>query len=180
MKRILTIISIIFLAPLFAGLYGILHDQLTYTISPEYYTKFKFFQFGLLNLGEKATFAIPRIQVSYVGFLATWWMGIPIGIILSLVGLIHKENKIMFRITMSSFLITIIIAFLTGIIGLIYGKIILTKIGVNWYLPDNLIDKSNFILVGSMHNFSYFGGLTGIIAGIIYSFKQKRKKLKSE
>jgi hypothetical protein len=76
---------------------------------------------------------------------------------------------------MGAIVVTIIIAFTTGLIGLAYGKFYLADTGVNWWLPDNLIDKKNFIAVGSMHNFSYLGGLTGLIAGIIYSVKQKIK-----
>jgi hypothetical protein len=166
---------VISLTPLIGGLYGVLHDQLTYTISPEYYTKFKFYQFGLMDIGNEAIFPNPRNEVSIVGFLATWWMGLPIGIVLALVGLVHSDSKKLFRATMGAIVVTIIIAFTTGLIGLAYGKFYLADTGVNLWLPDNLIDKKNFIAVGSMHNFSYLGGLTGLIAGIIYSVKQKIK-----
>lgn len=175
MKKFGILILIIVIAPLIGGLYGILHDQLTYTISPEYYTKFKFYQFGLMDLGNEAIFPSPRLQVSAVGFMATWWMGLPIGLILGLVGLVHKDSKQMFNSTIKAIIITIIVAFSTGLIGLAYGKTYLAETGVNWWLPDNLIDTKNFIAVGSMHNFSYLGGLTGLIAGIIYSIRQKRK-----
>ena len=30
---------------LIAGLYGVVHDQITYSMSPEYFTRLKFFQF---------------------------------------------------------------------------------------------------------------------------------------
>ena len=175
MKRFLTLILIIGITPIIGGLYGVLHDQLTFTISPEYYTKFKFYQFRLMDLGDEAIFSNPRIQVSAVGFMATWWMGLPIGLILGLVGLIHKDNKQMFRVTMKAIIVTIIVAFTTGLIGLAYGKFFLDDTGVNWWLPDNLIDVKNFIAVGSMHNFSYLGGLAGLITGVIYSVRQKLK-----
>ena len=32
-------------------IYGILHDQVTFSISQEYFTKLKFYQFGYANLG---------------------------------------------------------------------------------------------------------------------------------
>jgi hypothetical protein len=175
MKKFLTLILIIAIAPIIGGLYGILHDQLTYTISPEYYTKFKFYQFGLMDMGNEAIFPNPRIEVSAVGFMATWWMGLPIGLILGLVGLIHKDHRQMFKVTMKAILITVIVAFATGLIGLAYGKFYLADKGVDWWLPENLIDTENFISVGSMHNFSYLGGLFVLIAGIIYSIKQKKK-----
>lgn len=175
MKKFITLFLIIAIAPVIGGLYGILHDQLTYTISPEYYTKFKFYQFGLMDFGNEAIFPNPRIEVSVVGFMATWWMGLPIGLILGLVGLVHKKNKQMFRATIDAIVVTVIVAFATGLIGLAYGKLYLADTGVNWWLPDNLIDKKNFIAVGSMHNFSYLGGLTGVIAGTIYSIRRKRK-----
>ncbi len=175
MKRIFLLLLIIGLGPLIGGLYGIIHDQLTYTISPEYYTKFKFYQFGLMDIGNEAIFPNPRLEVSAVGFMATWWMGLPIGLILGLVGLTIKDNKQMFRITLKAFVLTTIVAFITGLIGLAYGKFVLAETGVSWWLPENLINKKNFIAVGSMHNFSYIGGLTGLIAGIIYIIRQRKK-----
>ena len=153
MKRNL-ILLIIVLSPLIGGIYGILNDQLTYTISPEYYTKFKFYQFGLVDLVNGTN---PRIGALVVGFLATWWVGLPIGIILGLVGLIHRNSRQMFYVSLRAILVTIIVAFAIGLIGLGYGKFYLVDTGVNWWFPDNLIDKENFIAVGSMHNFSYLG-----------------------
>ena len=176
MKKLLVILLIIVIASIIGGIYGIINDQMTYTISPEYYTKFKFYQFGLMDIGNEAIFPNPRIEVSAVGFMATWWMGLIIGLILALVGLIHKDSKEMFRITLKAIIVTIIITFITGLIGLVYGEFILVENGVDWWLPENLIDVKNFIAVGSMHNFSYLGGLFGLIAGIIYSIKQKRKR----
>ena len=46
---------------LIAGLYGVLHDQLTYSISAEYFSDFKFYQFSYLDVG------LPRACSS------RWW-----------------------------------------------------------------------------------------------------------
>jgi uncharacterized membrane protein YsdA (DUF1294 family) len=132
-----------------------------------------------MDMGDEAIFPNPRIEVSAVGLLATWWMGIPIGIILGLVGLIHKDWRTMFKVTFKTFILTILIAFVTGLSGLAYGHIYLAdkskaEFG-NWYIPNNLIDFESFIKVGSMHNFSYIGGLTGLIGGLIYTIVQWRK-----
>ena len=74
----------------------------------------------------------------------------------------------------SYYAITVIVAFLTGLVGLFYGRLFLKYSDLSWFMPDNLIDKTSFISVGSMHNFSYLGGLFGLIAGTIYSVKQKK------
>ena len=36
---------------LIAGLYGVVHDQITYSMSPEYFTRLKFFQFRYADFG---------------------------------------------------------------------------------------------------------------------------------
>ena len=147
MKQFLVLLLLILIAIIIGGLYGIVHDQLTYSISPEYYTKFKFYQFGLIDMGNEAVFPNPRIQVSVVGFLATWWMGLPIGLILGLVGLIHKDSKRIFKVTMKAIFITVLVASVIGLFGLAYGKFYLADQVVDWRLPENLVDIKNFISV---------------------------------
>ncbi len=53
-----------------AGMYRIVQDQLTDTISPEYFTKLKFDQFRWTDVGLAA-----RLFVAQIGFLATWSVG---------------------------------------------------------------------------------------------------------
>ena len=185
MNKFIALILIFIIAPILGGIYGILHDQITYTISTEYYSKFKFIQFGLENWGlgqnigtlhnPEIILENPRFGAGIVGILATWWVGMIIGIILGFVGLIHLNGKMMFSTTIKAFILTTGTALLTGILGLGYGKVFLTENRPNWHFPENLNDYDNFILVGSMHNFSYLGGLIGLIIGIIYSVKQKKK-----
>ena len=167
------LVLLVFSAILMAAMYGIIHDQVTYSISPEYYTKFKFPQFGMEgNIS-------PRLGATYVGIMATWWMGIPIGLMLGFTGLIHKDNKTMFRVTIKAFLVTIMVALLTGFTGLAYGSLILARQPIEnleyWLIPDDIHDLKHFIAVGSMHNFSYAGGLIGLVLGVFFSIRQKRK-----
>lgn len=71
-------------------------------------------------------------------------------------------------------LLTILVTLCTGFAGLLYAKLFSIQPASNWYLPPNLIDKSRFIQVGVMHNCSYLGGLFGLIAGTVYSMRQRR------
>ena len=50
------------LGAVLAGLYGILHDEITYTISPEYFTRLKFYQFDYADFGLP-----PRVLVAEIG-----------------------------------------------------------------------------------------------------------------
>lgn len=187
MNKFFSFLLIIITASILGGIYGIIHDQITFTISEEYYTKFKFIQFKLdyyWGLGEQVgspslpelSLQNPRFGAVIVGTLATWWVGLIIGIILGLVGLIHKNGKLMFSVTLKAIILTTGIALTTGLFGLVYGYIFLIDNPPNWYIPNHVLNRQLFIMVGSMHNFSYLGGFIGLIFGVRYSLKRKIKK----
>jgi hypothetical protein len=145
-----------------AGVYGFLHDQLSYTVSPEYFTQLKFEQFNISALMHN------RIGAGIVGIKATWWMGLVIGIIIIPIGLIIPNWKNYLRVLAWTFVYITATALLVGVIALIYGLI---KYNINnlpnFNIPNGVEDKIKFCVVGNMHNFSYIGGLFGIIVGII-------------
>jgi hypothetical protein len=86
MYRLQSFVLFMVLALLTAGIFGALHDQISYTVSHEYFTRFKFFQFGLLDP------AVPeRLRAAQVGFLASWWMGIPLGLLAGVAGFMHRD-----------------------------------------------------------------------------------------
>jgi len=183
MNKLTALIIIILLATLIGGMYGILHDQISYSISSEYYTKFKFVQFGLeekgwgTNIGDASNPEIqidnPRLGAAFIGFFATWWVGLISGIALGLIGLFHASGKRMFQVTLRAFLLAIGIAALTGFLGYLYGQHFLFHAPHKWYMPYNLVDIDSFATVGAMHNFSYLGGLIGLFGGLIYSLKRR-------
>jgi RHS repeat-associated protein len=135
-KRLLVFILLVFVACLLAGVYGVVHDQITYTVSPEYYTKFKFRQFGLLDspLPERSRAAI-------VGFRASWWMGIPIGILVGAVGFIHPGHRRMLFVSLRSFMLVVGFTLLVGLIGLVYGFFSTSSIDIadygGWFIPPS-------------------------------------------
>lgn len=179
MKKWRFLVLIIFLSPLIGGLYGIIHDQITFTISPEYYTKFKFYQFGLAPTDQEWIPNNTRAYVGLVGFLATWWVGLIIGTTLSLIGLIHQNSKTRIKITLQAIGITLAIAIVFGIIGFAYGRFFIDEIKITELLPD-IIHKKDFYTVGSIHNLSYLGGLIGLVLGILYSIRKRIRISKSE
>lgn len=63
-------------------------------------------------------------------------------------------------------LIAIMLASLVTATGYIYGVQSAPTIPRGWFIPNNVEDVQAFILVGHIHNFSYAGGLVGLLAGI--------------
>ena len=167
MKKFLVFISLVLIAILLAGLYDAVHNQISYTVSPEYFTKFKFGQFGLdgLNLPD-------RLRASIVGFLASWWMGIPIGFLVGVVGFIHQRHRRMFKVSLWSFGVVIAFTLLFGLCGLLYGYFETRTINLanyqGWFIPDDVKDLRRFLCAGYMHNSSYLGGTLAILVGWIF------------
>ena len=168
MRKFVVLLLIIGVAVVIACLYGVGHDQVTYSISPEYYTKFKFIQFNLADSAAAQHMTQPRSAVVMVGVKSTWWMGVGIGLLLGLFALAFRDADAMFQSALQAIGITLVITIITAVIGGLYGQYSLAKTGVDWWLPPNLVDKADFITVGAIHNASYLGGAIGLVAGIIF------------
>ena len=164
------------MAVLLAGTYGIIHDQITYSINNEYFTKFKFVQFHIYQDELQVPVRNPRLIVAKIGFMATWWVGLLVGLSQSITGLIFKNTKTMIRIVSKAIILNLLITFLFGIAGYIYGEFFLKEIPINWFQPENLVNIKSYLIVGSIHNFGYLGGVAGLVAGMIYQIYSAQKE----
>ena len=167
MKKFCVYVFLILIAMALAGVYGMFHNQISYTVSAEYFTKFKFRQFGLVDVN------LPdRVRASMVGFLASWWMGIPIGLLVGGFGFIHPGHWRMLRVSLWSFLVVIIFTFLFGLCGLLYGWFQTRNFNLSdyrgWFIPNDVVDLRRFLCAGYMHNSSYLGGTLAIFAAAIF------------
>lgn len=164
----------VLLAVVVAGLFGALHNQISYTVAPEYFTRFKFEQFSLLdpNVPE-------RIRTAQVGFLASWWMGIPVGIACGVVGFIHNTIAQMRRALFGALLVIVCFTLLFAVGGLIYGHIQTTSFDLttyqSWYIPEDLEEPRRFLCAGYMHSAAYLGGILAVpIAWCFHGIFKKR------
>lgn len=176
MRKLLVFILLVLLAIIVSGLYGILHDQISYTVSPEYFSKFKFRQFGIadMNLPDRA-------RASIVGFLATWWMGIPIGIVVGGIGFVHSDYQRMFKISLLAFGVVLVITLFFGLCGLLYGYFKTKNIDLanyqGWFIPKDVVDLRHFLCAGYMHNASYLGGTVSIFAAGIFQITVRLRQI---
>ena len=174
MKKFLVFVFLVLMAVIVSGFYGILHDQVSYTVSPEYFTKFKFKEFGIadMNLPDRA-------RASIVGFLASWWMGIPIGLLVGGTGFIHLDHWRMLKASLFAFGVVVLITLLFSLCGLLYGYFETTTINLadyqGWYIPSNVVDLRRFLCAGYMHNASYLGGTLSIFVACIFQIAVRIK-----
>ena len=167
MKKAEVYILFVALAILTAGLYGAVHNQISYTISPEYFIKFKFWQFKLNDSS-----LTERFRASLVGFLAAWWMGIPLGLLVGAAGFIHSNPRHMLWVSLWSLLVTTGFTLLFGFGGLLYGFFKTKHIDLadyaEWYIPENVDNLRKYLCAGYMHNSSYIGGGLAIFVGWVF------------
>jgi hypothetical protein len=155
------------LGALAAGIYGILHDQLTYSISPEYFTRLKFLQFHYADLGLP-----PRVFVAEIGFLASWWVGFVAGWFLARVTVPAFPPPRALRCSLRGFGIVFGTAITASAGGWLLGLLRSSDPGLSaWQgfaLRYGVVDLPGFVRVAYIHNASYLGGLIGLVIAIIY------------
>ena len=173
-RKTLVLVLLFIPACLVAGIYGFLHDQVSYTVSQEYFTHLKFDQFGISSAWRN------RLGAGVVGILATWWMGLLGGAVLMPVGLVIPGWRNYLRIVAFSFPHVALTALATGVGALVFGLLFFDASNLPFMrIPRGVEDVVNFCVVGNMHNFSYIGGGLGILVGV-GNIIMKNKKIRKE
>lgn len=175
MKKAQIIIVTILLTSILAGIFGALNNQITYLLSPEFYTKSLFPQFGFVEYG----LSTPKTTAAIIGVWSTWWVGLLIGIIISFTSLIHLTSFLMIREIRKSLLIIISSVIFFGFLGYLFGVISLTETLINFGFEGTQEQLKNFIIVGYIHDFEYLGGITSLIFTVIFQMKNKKELIKS-
>lgn len=151
---------------LLAGIYGSVHDQISFSVSPDYFTYFKFIQFD-----TPWAYQSPRQGAAYIGFVATWWLGVMLSVILGLFGFQFASPAQMVVYLPRAVALVFMVTILAGLVGLAYGYWRIDEFSVRshmeWVWPG-VADPVQFTRVGVMHEASYLGGGLGLLAGIIY------------
>jgi hypothetical protein len=165
-QKLFALLLLFLAAMVLCGLFGALHDQISYSVSREYFTLFKFPQFGIDPEGGE------RLGAASVGFQATWWMGVPIGAMLSTIGLFSPDVRGMLRETFSSFVLVTGVTLFAGIVGLIGGLVTFISFASpapsGWFVPRGVQRLPAFLCAGAMHNASYIGGAVGLLIAAVW------------
>ncbi len=167
MRRAFLLLGLLILACLLAGLYGALHDQVTYQIAPEYFTRLKFLQFHVSSEMH------PRVGAAIVGFFASWWAGCLFGIAVLGSGMLIRDDWVFFQSSLRAICLVLGSTFLAGSLAYL-GSFAIT--GPNeWQLRFlqklQVEDTQSFLRVGMIHNASYLGGILGMGLGVWYQLR---------
>jgi hypothetical protein len=152
------------------GSYGVLHDQITYSLGPEYFTKLKFSQFHYANFGFPV-----RMYVAEIGFLAMWWVGFFAAWFLARIAVPAWPFRVAVKRSLSAFLIIFCAALGAGLVGYVLG-LRHTADYSRWMDLCQMLgvtDIPGFVRVAYIHNASYLGGLVGLVVAIVYLQRRK-------
>jgi MFS family permease len=159
------------IACLVAGVFGAIHNQVSYTVSPDYFHAFKFIQFQI------APSLHNRVGAALVGFLAAWWTGIVIGPILTIVCGRVCDHHWPRAVMGPSIVVTVLVTAVVGLVSLSAAYLLVTPstdLSQLW-IPRECRDPVAFTRAGIMHDGSYLGGAIGTICGCIVLIRRGRR-----
>ncbi len=153
-----------------AALYGALHNQISYSVSPGYFHDFKFIQFRIDQVLHN------RWGAAQVGIFASWWMGIVIGLPIYLFALRIKDIGLVLKTYITAAALVAVITLSVGLAGLILSTHIIDAEDLLAISPQRpTSDPLAFARAGAMHDFSYIGGITGLLIALIFTRRCARK-----
>jgi len=155
---------------LVAGIYGVIHDQVTYSLSPEYFSKFKAVQFKDYDYGWPV-----RGFVALIGFLATWWVGLILGWFLARMSLAKLGRVMSWREFWPRIGAIFAIMIVCEVAGYVYGTLRYEASLVlwsDWQRVYGIVDVAAFARVGHIHNMAYLGGVFGTVMVSVFGFQK--------
>ena len=157
MKRLLLFLGMIAFACLLAGSYGVVHNQISYAVGPDYFHAFKFLQFRIPAAQHGP------IGAAMVGWTASWWMGLVIGIPIAAMSFGIPDLRQAFRAFVTASFIVVVLTLTLGLASLLVPPP-MEFIPV----PPGAADPIGFGQAAMMHDTSYLAGLIGLVVGLIY------------
>lgn len=150
------------IACLVAGVYGMLHNQVSYTVSPDYFHRLKFIQFRVHDAWQN------RWGAAVVGWMAAWWTGLLFGPPMVIVALRRCRPERLPRVMFTAFAVALITDAVCGLGVLAIATLVVREAMLQEvWMPDGVLDRVAFARAGLMHDASYLGGLVATVLGCI-------------
>lgn len=160
------------LAVLLSVAYGVVNDQLTVTLSPEYFSVFKQRQFGPILDAFGLTDAPTRVQAVAVGAAATWWFGGLLGITLGAFALSHCSTLDFLRLVLRVLAAAAIFSVAAGFAAFLLWPLV-RPTPADWPFLVGIADARSAWAVGWWHNGGYAGAVIGTLTAGRRAWKGK-------
>ena len=164
-------LAIVALSILAAVCYGVLHDQITARVCIEYFT------IGHPQVLAAATNS-PTVNGFVWGVIATWWVGLVLGVPLALAARIGVRPKKTVRELIRPLVILMV---LTGILALCSGIVGYTAASMGWIalhgpLADRVPPEKHAPFIADLfaHNLNYLAGAIGGIILIVHTWRSRQ------
>ena len=178
MRKFTTYLLFVAVAVVIVSLYGVIHHQVTFSVNPEYYTRFKFIQTNLADTLAAQHMTQPRSAVVIAGVKTSWAIGLCIGILIGLIALTFRSDRV-FPSALQALGLTIGVSAIVA--AICYYSNPNTHIGFGIYdtmptrHPDNLTNIGAFFRAASIQYGVLLGYLFGLAAAIIFLFVKKAR-----
>lgn len=163
-------IRIVVLAVLAAIGYGIAHDQVTARICVEYFT---------IGHPPLVPTTSPTLLALAWGVVATWWVGLPLGILLAFAARSGRRPRLTAaELRRPIAIVLLVMAASAAVAGAVGG--ILARRGVVWMAApfDRLIPPGRqvpFLIDLWAHSASYLVGVVGGVALVIWTWRARAR-----
>lgn len=147
-----------------AGAYGMVHNQISFTVGPDYFHALKFVQFRVPENFHD------RVGAALVGWQASWWMGLVIGIPIAVMSLGIPSSALARRVFLQAAFLVVAITLALGLVSLAFDPP-MDHIPV----PASAQDPIGYGRAAMLHDTSYLAGMIGLVVGLIYVGAQVRK-----
>jgi len=154
-------------------IYGVIHDQVTARICVEYFT------IGHPQLIDSES---PTVLGLYWGVVATWWVGLPLGIGLAIAARAGKRPKLDWSQLVRPILVLLCgmygIAILAGLIGFLTSNMGVFSLVER--LATRVPEEKHiaFLTVGWAHSGSYLAGIIGGASLWIVTWRRRGRLLR--
>jgi hypothetical protein len=178
MRKFTTYLLFVAVAVVIVSLYGVIHHQVTFSVSPEYYTRFKFIQTNLADTLAAQHMTQPRSAVVIAAVKTSWVVGLCVGILIGLIALTFRSDRL-FPSALQALGITIGVSAIVALIC--YYSNPDAHIGFGIYdtmparHPDNLTNIGAFFHAASIQYGVLLGYVFGLAAAILFLFVKKAR-----
>lgn len=169
MSRIVVFFLLLVLAALAAAVFGAAHNQLSYTMGPDYFHVIKFPQFAISE-------TLPhRVGAALVGVQASWWMGVLVGLPAFLFGLVAvADARAYFAAGIGAIGFVLLLALAFAGFGLVAGLALSGHALLDFIPIPPGADSVHIQRAGLMHEASYLGGAVGALVAFWPMLRARR------